>query len=291
VSAYGIGTELPATRAAVALWVYDAWSPVKEHRQAPNTTLFVPHVPFLPTDVSDKSSYGCEFVEEIRGFGTVELNKQKWPVVRNIFQGGCRSKPPLLSVPLLVSPAAGASHCVILSGNWVLCAVIFPRSSAVALPSPCVVWNAFTPVRHDRIQTPWNHNSHHQQPLQVPYKVAVRNLSSKGNFAVLLIDGQKVLLVREFSSPPCSVSAGRCDNAVSLGPLRAGASSPTMRHPMLSLRGSPPIFRWVVISPHHCRYFSRSLAQNESISFSPAPTSLLHKRIRYPEKERRRRRN
>lgn len=40
----------------------------------------------LPTELSDKMAYGCDFVEEIKNFGGIETIVQKWPVVRKGFR-------------------------------------------------------------------------------------------------------------------------------------------------------------------------------------------------------------
>ena len=84
-------------------------------------------------------------------------------------------------------------------------------------------------ARSDRTNGEKTIRHHHQhRTTQCPYKVAVRNLSEKGCFALLVVDGQKVRFGR--SLPLLSIFRQVVVTAAAgVYPLRAGASSSMMR--------------------------------------------------------------
>ena len=91
----GVGIVLPLERFVMLSMVNDQTTQANGELTQPSPVIMPP-----PTSTSDKTAYGVEYAEEIKGHGAIERIVQKWPVVRMDFRVFFLHARLLLSTPL-----------------------------------------------------------------------------------------------------------------------------------------------------------------------------------------------
>ena len=102
----GVGIVLPLERFVMLSMANDQTTQANGELTQPSPPIIPP-----PTSTSDKTAYGVEYAEEIKGHGAIERIVQKWPVVRMDFRVFFWARP--LFTVYAVEPA-----CLVLFGHW-----------------------------------------------------------------------------------------------------------------------------------------------------------------------------